>query len=154
MYGFDYTPLKESALTEPLVDTVEMKAVVTDPTAVLTIDLYTVKAADLDFTTAFTLDVRRNDFIHALIAWFDIDFTACHKPIRFSTGPHTKYTHWKQTVFYLRDVLTVEEGEQIKGVLENKPNAKNKRDLDVKISYRLETDDQNRRAEGVCEYKM
>lgn len=154
VYGFDYTPLKESALTEPLVDTVEMKAVVTDPTAVFTIDLYTVKSADLAFTTAFTLDVRRNDFIHALIAWFDIDFTACHKPIRFSTGPHTKYTHWKQTVFYLRDVLTVEEGEQIKGVLENKPNAKNKRDLDVKISYRLETDDPNRRGEGVCEYKM
>jgi protein arginine N-methyltransferase 1 len=141
-------------LTEPLVDTVEMKAVVTDPAAVLTIDLYTVKPADLAFTTAFSLDVRRNDFIHALIAWFDIDFTACHKPIRFSTGPHTKYTHWKQTVFYLRDVLTVEEGEQIKGVLENKPNAKNKRDLDVKISYRVETDDHNRRAEGLCEYKM
>ena len=131
-----------------------MKAVVTDPTAVLTIDLYTVKPADLAFTSPFTLDVRRNDFIHALIAWFDIDFTACHKPIRFCTGPHAKYTHWKQTVFYLRDVLTVEEGEQIKGVLENKPNAKNKRDLDVKISYQLETDDSNRRAEGVCEYKM
>src|ERR1041384_2228428 len=45
--------------------------------------------------------------------WFDIEFTACHKPIRFSTGPHTKYTHWKQTVFYLQDVLTVEEGEEI-----------------------------------------
>lgn len=146
--------MKHTALTEPLVDTVEMKAVVTDPTAVLTIDLYTVKPADLAFTTTFTLDVRRNDFIHALIAWFDIDFTACHKPIRFSTGPHTKYTHWKQTVFYLREVLTVEEGEQIKGVLENKPNEKNKRDLDIKISYRLETDEQRRMAEGFCEYKM
>lgn len=154
VYGFDYSPLKHTALTEPLVDTVEMKAVVTDPTAVLTIDLYTVKPADLAFTTTFTLDVRRNDFIHALIAWFDIDFTACHKPIRFSTGPHTKYTHWKQTVFYLREVLTVEEGEQIKGVLENKPNEKNKRDLDIKISYRLETDEQRRMAEGFCEYKM
>ncbi|KAI9872317.1 MAG: type I protein arginine N-methyltransferase Rmt1 [Pleopsidium flavum] len=154
VYGFDYTPLKHTALTEPLVDTVEMKAVVTDPTAVLTIDLYTVKPADLAFTTTFTLDVRRNDFIHALIAWFDIDFTACHKPIRFSTGPHTKYTHWKQTVFYLRDVLTVEEGEQIKGVLENKPNEKNKRDLDIKISYRLETDEHSRMAQGICEYKM
>lgn len=154
VYGFDFAPLKHTALTEPLVDTVEMKAVVTDPTAVLTIDLYTVKPADLAFTTTFTLDVRRNDFIHALIAWFDIDFTACHKPIRFSTGPHTKYTHWKQTVFYLRDVLTVEEGEQIKGVLENKPNEKNKRDLDVKISYRLETDEHSRMAQGICEYKM
>jgi len=133
---------------------VEIKAVVTDPTAVLTLDLYTCTIADLAFKSPFTLDVRRDDFVHALIAWFDIDFTACHKPIRFSTGPHTKYTHWKQTVFYLREVLTVQQGEQIKGVLENKPNEKNKRDLDVKISYQLETDDPTRTAQGSCEYKM
>ncbi|MCJ1282559.1 type I protein arginine N-methyltransferase Rmt1 [Xylographa opegraphella] len=154
VYGFDYSPLKDTALTEPLVDTVEMKAVVTDPTAVKTIDLYTVTPADLAFEASFTLDVRRNDFIHALIAWFDIDFTACHKPIRFSTGPHTKYTHWKQTVFYLREVLTVEQGEQIHGVLTSKPNDTKKRDLDIKISYQLDTDDANRTAEGACEYQM
>jgi protein arginine N-methyltransferase 1 len=154
VYGFDYSPLKHTALTEPLVDTVEIKAVVTDPTAVLTLDLYTCTTADLAFSSPFVLDCRRDDFVHALIAWFDIDFTACHKPIRFSTGPHTKYTHWKQTVFYLREVLTVQQGEQIRGVLENKPNAKNKRDLDVKISYQLITDDITRQAEGSCEYKM
>jgi len=154
VYGFDYSPLKHTALTEPLVDTVEIKAVVTDPTAVLTLDLYTCTTADLAFTSPFTLDCRRDDFVHALIAWFDIDFTACHKPIRFSTGPHTKYTHWKQTVFYLREVLTVQQGEQIRGLLENKPNQKNKRDLDVKISYKLETEDVMRKAEGNCEYKM
>jgi protein arginine N-methyltransferase 1 len=154
VYGFDYSPLKHTALTEPLVDTVEIKAVVTDPTAVLTLDLYTCTPADLAFSTPFTLDCRRDDFVHALIAWFDIDFTACHKSIRFSTGPHTKYTHWKQTVFYLREVLTVQQGEQIRGVLENKPNDKNKRDLDVKITYQLVTDDGTRQAEGICEYKM
>ncbi|MCJ1335182.1 type I protein arginine N-methyltransferase Rmt1 [Bachmanniomyces sp. S44760] len=154
VYGFDYSPLKDTALTEPLVDTVEMKAVVTDPTAVLTLDLYTVTPADLAFSSPFTLDVRRDDFVHALIAWFDISFTACHKPINFSTGPHTKYTHWKQTVFYLREVLTVQQGEQIKGVLANKPNEKNKRDLDIRIDYALETGDVNRDAEGSCEYKM
>ncbi|KAI9835355.1 MAG: type I protein arginine N-methyltransferase Rmt1 [Thelocarpon superellum] len=154
VYGFDFRPLKQTALTEPLVDTVDIKAVVTDPTAVLTLDLYTVKSADLAFTTPFTLDVRRDDFVHALIAWFDIDFTACHKPIRFSTGPHTKYTHWKQTVFYLREMLTVQQGEQIIGELHNRPNEKNKRDLDIKISYRLATDDATRAAAAACEYKM
>ena len=154
VYGFDYSPLKKTALTEPLVDTVEIKAVVTDPTAVLTLDLYTCTIADLAFTSPFVLEARRDDFVHALIAWFDIDFTACHKPIRFSTGPHTKYTHWKQTVFYLREVLTVQQGEKIEGVLTNKPNEQNPRDLDVKISYKLETDDVTRTAEGACEYKM
>ncbi|KAG4032430.1 hypothetical protein MFRU_007g03330 [Monilinia fructicola] len=154
VYGFDYSPLKATALTEPLVDTVEIKAVVTDPTAVLTLDLYTCTKADLAFSSPFKLDVRRDDFIHALIAWFDIDFTACHKPIRFSTGPHTKYTHWKQTVFYLKEVLTVQQGEQIVGRLDNKPNEKNPRDLDVKIQYKLETSDPLRQAEGGAEYKM
>lgn len=146
--------MKDVALTEPLVDTVEMKAVVTDPCAVLTLDLYTVTTADLSFKVPYSLPVKRNDFIHAIIAWFDIQFTACHKPITFSTGPHAKYTHWKQTVFYLRDVLTVEEEESVSGVLENKPNAKNKRDLDIKLSYTLETRDPIRYAQGECEYKM
>ncbi|KAL9581269.1 MAG: hypothetical protein Q9212_003995 [Teloschistes hypoglaucus] len=154
VYGFDYSPLKTTALTEPLVDTVEIKACVTEPAQVFAIDLYTVKSAELAFTAPFTLDCRRNDFIHALIAWFDIDFTACHKPIRFSTGPHAKYTHWKQTVFYLREVLTVEENEQVSGTLSSRPNAKKKRDLDIEIKYRLETDSPVRSANGRCEYKM
>lgn len=141
-------------MTEPLVDTVDLKAVVTDPTDILTLDLYTVQPQDLSFTVPFQIHARRSDFIHALIAWFDIEFSACHKPIRFSTGPHTKYTHWKQTVFYLHHVLTVVADEYISGVLENKPNDKNRRDLDIKISYKLETDDGRRQAEGQGEYKM
>ncbi|KAL2369697.1 protein arginine N-methyltransferase 1 [Blastomyces gilchristii SLH14081] len=150
VWGFNYSPMKDVALTEPLVDTVELKALVTDPCPVLTIDLYTVTTADLAFTVPFRLTAKRNDFIHAIIAWFDIDFTACHKKIRFSTGPHAKYTHWKQTVFYIREVLTIEENETVAGFLENKPNEKNKRDLDIKISYTFETEDETRAAQGSC----
>ncbi|KAF2663721.1 S-adenosyl-L-methionine-dependent methyltransferase [Microthyrium microscopicum] len=154
VWGFDYSPLKHTALSEPLVDTVDMKAVVTDPATVIKFDLYTVTADDLAFSMPFQLQARRNDFVHALIAWFDIEFAACHKPIKFSTGPHTKYTHWKQTVFYIPTVLTVTDGEYISGVLETKPNTKNRRDLDIKVTYKLETDDITRNAEGQAEYKM
>ena len=146
--------MKTVALTEPLVDTVELKALVTDPCAVISFDLYTVTPADLAFKVPYTLFARRNDYIHAIIAWFDIEFTACHKPVTFSTGPHAKYTHWKQTVFYLHDVLTIEENEKVSGYLENKPNDKNKRDLDVKIHYQFETMDEARFAEATCEYRM
>ena len=131
-----------------------MKAVVTDPAQVAVLDLYTVTTDDLAFTARFSLDVRRNDFIHALIAWFDIEFTKCHKPIRFSTGPHTKYTHWKQTVFYLREVLTVEQGEQVEGTLASRPNDKHKRDLDITISYRFLPEEELRMAQGSASYKM
>ncbi|KAK7746192.1 Nuclear SAM-dependent mono-and asymmetric methyltransferase [Diatrype stigma] len=154
VYGFNYSPLKETALAEPLVDTVEVKAAVTDPTAVLTLDLYTCTTEDLAFSVPFKLSCRRDDFVHALVAWFDIDFTACHKPIRFSTGPHTKYTHWKQTVFYFREVLTVQQGEEVSCTLVVRPNEKNRRDLDIKIDYRLDTQDAKRSAEGTCLYKM
>ncbi|WEW55028.1 Nuclear SAM-dependent mono-and asymmetric methyltransferase [Emydomyces testavorans] len=154
VYGFDYSPMKEIALAEPLVDTVELKALVTDPCPVITFDLYTVTHADLTFKVPFNLTAKRNDFIHAIIAWFDIDFTACHKQIRFSTGPHAKYTHWKQTVFYIKEVITIEENECVTGYLSNRPNDKNKRDLDIQISYRFETPDENRYTQGLCEYKM
>lgn len=154
VYGFDYTPLKATALTEPLVDTVELKAVVTDPAAVITLDLYTCTTNDLNFSLPFDMAIRRTDYIHALIAWFDIEFSACHKPIKFSTGPHTKYTHWKQTVFYLQDVIMVEGGESVKGKLSCRPNNHNRRDLDIAIDYTLETQDQGRAATGHCEYKM
>lgn len=154
VYGFNFAPLQKTALAEPLVDTVEMKAIVTDPGLIFSIDLYTVTPAELAFSVPFSLSITRNDFVHALISWFDIEFTACHKPIRFSTGPHAKYTHWKQTVFYLQDVLTVNRGETIVGNITSKPTEKNRRDLDVKIDYRLEAEDPHRSMEGRCEYKM
>lgn len=154
VYGFDYSPLKETALSEPLVDTVDMKTVVTDPAPVLTLDLYTCTTADLAFETPFKLTCKRNDFVHALVSWFDIDFTACHKPIRFSTGPHTKYTHWKQTVLYLKEVLTVEDGDEIEVNLKVKPNEKNRRDLDIELDYTFETGDPKRASSGKYEYRM
>ncbi|DAA78255.1 TPA_exp: Uncharacterized protein A8136_4231 [Trichophyton benhamiae CBS 112371] len=154
VYGFDYSAMKDVALTEPLVDTVELKALVSDPCAIVTLDLYTVTTADLSFKVPFTLTARRDDYIHALIAWFDIDFTACHKPVHFSTGPHAKYTHWKQTVFYLRDVLTIRAQESVTGFLENRPNQKNKRDLDITIGFEFDAQDETRNSQGLCQYRM
>ncbi|KAG8626777.1 hypothetical protein KVT40_005722 [Elsinoe batatas] len=154
VYGFNYSPMKKVALAEPLVDTVEFKAIVTDNCTVFTIDLYTVTVADLAFTRPFSLMTRRTDYVHALVLWFDTEFSACHKPIRFSTGPHAKYTHWKQTVFYLKDVLTVEAGERITGEFSCKPNDQNRRDLDIGIRYMLETENPGRQASAECVYKM
>uniref|UniRef100_A0A3B3DIT2 type I protein arginine methyltransferase n=1 Tax=Oryzias melastigma TaxID=30732 RepID=A0A3B3DIT2_ORYME len=97
------------------------------------VDIYTVKAEDLTFTSPFCLQVKRNDYIHALVTYFNIEFTRCHKRIGFSTSPESPYTHWKQTVFYLEDYLTVKSGEEIFGTISMKPNVKNNRDLDFTI---------------------
>ena len=154
MYGFNYSPMQKVALAEPLVDTVELKAVVTKPCLTYSIDLYTVKVSDLTFTAAFTLEVERNDYIHAFISWFDVEFSACHKPLKFSTGPHAKYTHWKQTVFYITDYLIVNKGETICGQISSKPTEENPRDLDVRIQYSFDAADPTRSKSEELEYKM
>nr|KAF6273764.1 protein arginine methyltransferase 1 [Pipistrellus kuhlii] len=97
------------------------------------VDIYTVKVEDLTFTSPFCLQVKRNDYVHALVAYFNIEFTRCHKRTGFSTSPESPYTHWKQTVFYMEDYLTVKTGEEIFGTIGMRPNAKNNRDLDFTI---------------------
>ncbi|KAG0237976.1 type I protein arginine N-methyltransferase Rmt1 [Actinomortierella wolfii] len=135
VYGFDYSSIKKIALREPLVDTVDAKAIVTDWCAFKEIDINTVKKEDLAFTVPFQLKATRDDYVHAFIAWFDISFDACHKPVKFSTAPYAQYTHWKQTVFYTHEAMTVKAGEVIKGELTCFPNKKNPRDLDITIDY-------------------
>lgn len=137
VYGFNMSCIKRIATSEPLVDTVDAKQVVTTYCPILSLDLTTVRKEDLTFTVPFALKCRRDDYIHALVAHFDIEFSCCHKMVTFSTGCQSQYTHWKQTVFYLDDVLTVKENEEITGVLSCKPNAKNPRDLDFELDLQF-----------------
>ncbi|KAG8803538.1 type I protein arginine N-methyltransferase Rmt1 [Serendipita sp. 399] len=146
VYGFDYSCLKEVALREPLVDTVDVKAVVTDPYLLKEIDIMTVKKEELSFEAPFRLRVTRDDQIHAFLAWFDIAFEACHKPVKFSTGPHSQYTHWKQTVFYTTEPIAVYQNDVIQGMLTCKPNERNNRDLDIVVEYELDADNAIQRA--------
>lgn len=110
VYGFDMSCIKEVAIKEPLVDVVDPKQLVSNSCLIrvspvggassvtrlhapLTlrlpfqeVDIYTVKAEDLTFTSPFCLQVKRNDYIHALVTYFNIEFTRCHKRIGFSTS--------------------------------------------------------------------
>lgn len=133
VYGFDMSSIRKVAISEPLVDVVDPKQVVTNSCLLKEVDLYTVQKTDLDFNAPFHLQVRRNDYIQALVTYFNVEFSKCHKRIGFSTGPDCPYTHWKQTVFYFDDSLTVKKNEEIYGVFCMKPNNRNNRDLDFTI---------------------
>ncbi|XP_031561325.1 protein arginine N-methyltransferase 1-like [Actinia tenebrosa] len=138
VYGFDMSSVRKVAIQEPLVDVVEPKQVVTNSCLLKEVDLHTVKKEDLDFIAPFRIYSQRNDYIHALVTFFTIEFTHCHKRTGFSTAPDARYTHWKQTVFYFDDYLTVKPGEEITGELQMKPNEKNNRDLDFKIHLKFD----------------
>jgi len=135
VYGFDMSCIKRMAITEPLVDVVDQNALVTHPYALKRVDISKTKLEDLTFSAPFRLVADRDDFCHAFIAYFDIQFTKCHKTIYFSTGPQARYTHWKQTVFYMQDAITISKGEILEGTLNCKPNESNHRDLDIQISF-------------------
>uniref|UniRef100_A0A3Q3XAX7 type I protein arginine methyltransferase n=1 Tax=Mola mola TaxID=94237 RepID=A0A3Q3XAX7_MOLML len=152
VYGFDMTCIRNVAMKEPLVDLVDPKQVVTNSCLIKEVDIYTVKTEDLSFSSAFCLQIQRNDYIHALVTYFHIEFTKCHKKTGFSTAPDAPYTHWKQTVFYLEDYLTVRRGEEITGSIAMKPNEKNTRDLD--FTFDLDFKGQLCEAAIAHDYKM
>lgn len=158
VYGFNMSHIRKVAITEPLgknikrlhilkslitfliyfsVDVVDPKQVVTNSYLVKEIDLYTVEKKDLAFSSSFHLTVRRNDFIQALVTYFNVEFSKSHKRLGFSTSPDSQYTHWKQTVFYLDDYITAKKGEEVYGTFSMQPNEKNNRDLDfgIKITF-------------------
>lgn len=142
-----------------------------------TMDISKMRTGETSFSAPFKLVASRNDFIHALVAYFDVSFTKCHKPTSFSTGtlgfstgilafltcrelmypavlsffhqlmifgvwdarsgPKSRPTHWKQTVLYLEDVITICEGEALTGTLSVSPSVKNPRDLDIVLVYKF-----------------
>jgi len=152
VYGFNMSCIKEVASNEGLVDEVKPNQVVTDACLIKDIDLYKVTKEDLAKTSQFTLNIERNDTIHAFTLYFDVEFTKCHSKTSFSTAPDAEYTHWKQTTFYLDDGFTVREGEQLTGTISMKPNERNNRDLDIQLT--MEFNGQYAVVSEYHEYKM
>ncbi|XP_047950895.1 protein arginine N-methyltransferase 1.1 [Salvia hispanica] len=137
VYGFNMSCIRKQAIAEPLVDTVEQNQIVTNCQMLKTMDISKMDSVDASFTAPFKLVAERDDYIHALVAYFDVSFTKCHKLMGFSTGPKSRATHWKQTVLYLEDVLSICEGETLTGTMTVAPNKKNPRDVDITVKYSL-----------------
>lgn len=136
VYGFNMSCIKELALVEPLVDTCNQNQVMSDHYRILDVDINTVKKEDLDFESDFQLKFSRNDYCHALVAYFTVEFP--DRKTKFSTSPLAAYTHWKQTVFYVDDVISGCTGDILKGHIKVQRNDKNPRDIDIDISSTCE----------------
>ncbi|KAJ2864291.1 hypothetical protein GGH94_003013 [Coemansia aciculifera] len=53
----------------------------------------------------------------------------------FTTGPHGTATHWKQTVFVLREPIQAKQGDEVRGQFTCRKSTTNPRELDLDISY-------------------
>jgi len=134
IWGFDFSPMQEMVIQEPISDFVDVSAIATSTCCVLDLDLQTCRREDLDFLAPYSLTMQRKDFVHAIVVWFDVSFRAHSPPVVLSTAPGQPATHWKQTVLYLDDPLVGHKGDKISGLLAVRKSLQNPRDLDVKVS--------------------
>ncbi|KAI0265674.1 S-adenosyl-L-methionine-dependent methyltransferase [Gloeopeniophorella convolvens] len=55
--------------------------------------------------------------------------------VSFSTGPRSVPTHWKHTIFLLREPIVVTEGTVVVGMFHCRKSETNSRELDIEVHY-------------------
>ena len=110
----------------------------TNSCKVLSLDLVNCDKDDVEFTAQYSLSMNFTDRVHGIVAWFDTPFSDLTRPTLLSTSPYKKYTHWKQTVFYLEHDLDVRVGDVLYGSIACRKSKSNFRELDIKISYHID----------------
>ena len=58
--------------------------------------------------------------------------------VSFTTSPFGKETHWKQTVFLLKEPMQAKEGDVISGEIVITQSETHSRELDVELHYMIE----------------
>lgn len=74
VYGVNMSCLSNAAIKEPLVDSCDYQNIVSDNSRILDLDLVHMDKSEVEFSTEYELTMKRDDKVHALIAWFDCDF--------------------------------------------------------------------------------
>lgn len=131
VYGFDFSPIKEWALLEPLVDVVPENVICTHDSILIDFDLNKCSIDDLSISTNFTLNPIKGGTIDGVVVWFSVYFRGGESEVELSTSPHEESTHWSQTIFYLKEKLPIDGN--ITGDFSMKPNERNPRDQDYTI---------------------
>lgn len=141
-----------TVMKEPLVDVVNSDMLMSSACKILDLDLVNMNKDDVNFSNSYRLKMNYNDRVHGIVAWFDTPFSRLTRPNILSTSPYKKYTHWKQTVFYTEQDIDVRQGDTISGSIAVRQSKTNFRELDIKISYHIDTPIQKK--EFVNMYKL
>ena len=134
VYGFKMSSIKSNVLEEPLIEIVQPNCIVTKPCKLIEFDLMKVSTSQLEFDEGFVLEFTRDGMLSAIVGYFNVEFDnlADHQ-VQMSTSPFHFPTHWKQTVFFLKECFSVKAGDKMNGRLFCKRNRKDFRALDIAI---------------------
>jgi len=112
VYGYKMSCMRSPILGEASVEVVPSQYVVSNSVNVLDLNINTCSVADTEFNSSFDLHITKDCDLTGILGYFDTFFDLS-TPVMFSTGPHVKPTHWKQTVFYLPEKLPVKENQTL-----------------------------------------
>uniref|UniRef100_A0AAY5ENF1 type I protein arginine methyltransferase n=1 Tax=Electrophorus electricus TaxID=8005 RepID=A0AAY5ENF1_ELEEL len=134
VYGFKMECMKNSVLSEAVVEVLKPETLISEPAVIQTLDCNDVTISELEFTAEFTLKITAST--HCTVSKICYTHTRECKPclMMFSTGPHCTKTHWKQTVFLLEKPFPVQTGEDLPGQISIRKNKKDPRALLVTLT--------------------
>lgn len=111
VYGIDMSMLRPMAVAtaceQPQHRLVTAEGVLAEPCEALSMDLGKIKDADLQrFESTFSFVIPEGRRVDGFVSWFDCEFGEAGWLL--STAPSKPPTHWRQTVFMLREPVKAE----------------------------------------------
>lgn len=133
VYGFDMSCMQTEVLKEASVEVCDPDYVLSEPVVVLDLDLMTVDVKCPNFEYDFNLKIVKPGQLTSIVGYFDT-FFELPSPVEFSTSPMATPTHWKQVVFYFKELVPVNEGDEIPGRFICRRDPKDMRSLKIQLN--------------------
>lgn len=124
--------MKSEVINEAFIEIVPNDKLITDSVVLKEIDLRNCDINSSEINAQFSLTASKDGVLTSLVGYFDTFFDLTNS-VHFSTGPESPKTHWQQTVFYLKDLIELKQGDKIDGVLTCTRLRKNNRGLSITI---------------------
>lgn len=112
------TCIKNEIIKEAVIDVMPAERIVTSVHNIYSCDLYKCTVADTEFTSSFELTCNDDTTVTTFVGYFDTIFQQ-ENASNFSTGPFTRPTHWKQTLFHLRNPILCKKGCSVVSIFSN-----------------------------------
>lgn len=125
------------AFEEPMVEQVLPHMQIAPESCILELDLKTCKASDACVNAHFTTQSQQLAHVHGFFVWFDVLFAGPTRQVTLSTAPGVGYTHWRHTILYLDEPVSVEQDTPIQGTIVANPDTANRRFVNIDLTCRI-----------------
>ena len=142
-FDLDLTPIvcriKNSNLTNFVIDTVESCQLIEDAQLIQSIDLRTVKKDDLRTMRSFCeFHIENTCVISGFCFWFDCYFSSNNnssilRSTRLTSSPYASKTHWKQTLVFLDNDIYPLKGDVVPVNIKLKQSTESRNEYQLSI---------------------